>query len=235
MRVKIRRVNPWGQFGGAVQVAPSLLSCDFMQLGQQVAAVENAGAAVLHVDVMDGHFVPNLALSPGVVRSVRRGSDRLLDVHLMVTDPLFFAEPFVTAGADSVTFHIESDADPGAVIDRLRELGVGVGVSVKPRTDAGTIASVIDRVDLVLIMTVEPGFGGQEFMLDQLDKIRAVRDMAGDDARVEVDGGINLQTAPLCLQAGVDTFVAGHDIFGSSDIAGAFRSLQATVTAVAAE
>jgi len=148
-----------------------------------------------------------------------------------VTDPLFFAEPFVQAGADSVTFHIESDSDPLAVIDRLRRLGKGVGVVLKPKTPAAAIAPVAGLVDLVLIMTVEPGFGGQEFMADQLDKIRAVRDMVGPGVRVEVDGGINPETISLCARAGADTFVAGVNVFRAADIAAAYRELEAAIIA----
>ncbi len=217
--------NPWTPFAGQVLVAPSLLACDFMRLGEQVQAVTDAGTAVLHVDVMDGHFVPNLALSPGIVESVRAGSDRLLDVHLMLTNPLRFVEPFAKAGADSITFHIEAEDDPRAVIDRLRERGLGVGVVVKPGTAGEALAPYAGEVDLVLIMTVEPGFGGQSFMAEQLDKIRAVRDMVGPDVRVEVDGGIDERTGPLCVQAGADTLVIGSNIFRASDPGKAFGTM----------
>ncbi|NQU76465.1 MAG: ribulose-phosphate 3-epimerase [Planctomycetes bacterium] len=227
--------NPWSRLGHGVVVTPSLLACDFMRLGEQISAVESAGATVLHVDVMDGHFVPNLALNPGLVHSVRAGSDCLLDVHLMVTNPLFFAEPFVKAGADSITFHIEANSDPYAVIDLLRAAGVGVGIVLKPGTVVAAIAPVVELVDLVLIMTVEPGFGGQSFIADQLDKICAVREMAGQAARVEVDGGINQATAVQCVRAGADTLVAGVDIFGAEDIAAAFADLQAAAAGVAVE
>lgn len=220
-----RPTNPWAAFDGRGLVAPSLLSCDFMRLGEQIATVADAGCEVLHVDVMDGHFVPNLALSPGVVASVRAGTDRLLDVHLMVTDPLAVATSFVKAGADSITFHIEADSDPDAVIAYLRESGVGVGIVVKPKTPASAIEAFVDRVDLVLVMTVEPGFGGQSFMAEQLDKIRLIDEMTGEDLRVEVDGGINPETGARCAAAGADTFVAGANIFGAADIAGAYREL----------
>jgi len=229
-----REANPWAQFGRRPLIAPSLLSCDFMRLGEQIGIVTDAGAEVLHVDVMDGHFVPNLAISPGVVADVSAGSDRLLDVHLMLTDPLFYADPFIQAGADSITFHVEADSDPAAVIGQLREAGIGVGMVVKPGTSAEPIRPFADEVDMVLIMTVEPGFGGQSFMADQLDKITAVRDMVGPDVRVEVDGGINPETAVRCARAGADTFVAGANVFGADDIAAAFEALRTAVTSVEA-
>lgn len=223
--------NPWSQFACRSLVAPSLLACDFMRLGEQVRAVESAGAELLHVDVMDGHFVPNLALSPGVVKSVRNGTDRPLDVHLMVTDPLAFVEPFAKAGADSITFHVEADSDPEAVLNRLGELGLGAGVVLKPGTPASSLDPFVGRVDLVLVMTVEPGFGGQSFMDDQLSKIETLRSMFGPDVRLEVDGGINPETAVKCRRVGADTFVAGNDIFGADDIGKAYRALAEAIGA----
>ena len=194
-----------------------------------------AGAQVLHADVMDGHFVPNLAISPGVVSSVRAGTNSLLDVHLMVADPLFFVEPFAQAGADSITFHIEADSDPQDVIDRIRSFGLGVGLVVKPKTPVDAISEYIDQSDLVLIMTVEPGFGGQSFMEDQLEKIRLVRRMGGADLRVEVDGGINPETIVRCAEAGADTFVAGANVFQAADIAGAYNALAEAIGSTAGE
>ncbi|MFW6154149.1 MAG: ribulose-phosphate 3-epimerase [Planctomycetota bacterium] len=227
-----RTNNPWTRFAGRPLVAPSLLSADFMHLADQVDAVVGAGAEILHVDVMDGHFVPNLAISPGVVKSIRRGCDHFLDAHLMVTDPLFFAEPFITAGVDSLTFHVESDSDPREMIAALREAGIGVGITVKPGTGAETVKPYAGDVDLVLVMTVEPGFGGQSFMADQVDKIRAVRDIVGPDVRVEVDGGIDPETAVPCAEAGADTFVAGASVFGADDIPAAVKALARSATPV---
>jgi len=221
--------NPWRRLGGRLVVAPSLLACDFTRMGEQVAEVVLAGATVLHADVMDGHFVGNLAISPSVVASLRARTDRLLDVHLMVTDPMHFAGIFAEAGADSISFHIEADGEAEAMVDRLRELGVGAGVVLKPETPAEAIAPVAGSVDLVLVMTVEPGYGGQAFMGGQVAKIRAIRRMVGPGVRVEVDGGIDDETGPVCAGAGADTFVAGESIFGEPDIFGAFRSLEEAI------
>jgi len=226
--------NPWARFAGKPLVAPSLLAADFMHLADQIATVIGAGAEILHVDVMDGHFVPNLAISPGVTRSIRRGCGHFLDAHLMVTDPLFFAEPFIKAGVDSITFHVESDSDPRRMIAALRQAGVGVGVTVKPGTSAETVRPYAGEVDLVLVMTVEPGYGGQAFMADQVDKIRAVRDIVGPSVRVEVDGGIDADTVVRCVEAGADTFVAGASVFGADDIPAAVKALKRSIASARA-
>ncbi len=200
-----------------MRIAPSVLSADFTRLGEQIHLVEKARAQVLHMDIMDGHFVPNLSIGVPVVQSVRKCTDLLLDVHVMITDPLFYAEPFAKAGADLITFHIEVTADPMPVITRLRELGVGVGVSVNPGTSADAIAGIIDKVDLVLVMTVWPGFGGQKFIEPMLDKIRQIAAQLRLDQRLEVDGGIHAETIPRAARAGADTFVAGSAVFDSAD------------------
>ncbi|MCK4624839.1 MAG: ribulose-phosphate 3-epimerase [Phycisphaerae bacterium] len=222
--------NPWGRLNSGPLIAPSLLACDFARVGEQVDAVVAAGAEVLHVDIMDGHFVPNLSMGPGFVKSIRAFTDCPLDVHIMVSDPLYFAERFADAGADSVTFHIEAADRPREVIDLLRGQGLGVGVSVKPATPAGAIEGIIQDVDLVLVMTVEPGYGGQKFMEDQLPKIERIRSILRPEQRLQVDGGINPATAACCASVGADVFVAGANIFGSSDIAEAITALRLAVT-----
>ncbi len=224
---QIQSRNPWTRaVPNRAMIAPSLLAADFARLGQQIDQALAAGIEVLHVDVMDAHFVPNLSMGPGVVKSVRRYTDAPLDVHLMVTDPAYYLERFAEAGADSITFHVEATDRPRELIARLRELGLGAGMVLKPATPAESLAELVGELDMVLVMTVEPGYGGQEFMSDMLDKIARLRSMLRPEQRLQVDGGINPDTARLCRQAGADVFVAGTDIFGSNDIAAAVARLR---------
>ena len=225
----MRRGNPWTQLGGRALIAPSLLACDFARVGEQIDRVTESGADVLHVDVMDGHFAPNLSVGPSFVRSIRRYTDLPLDVHLMVTDPATYIERFADAGADSITFHVEATDDPGGLIARLGELGLGAGVTLRPGTAAESLAGVVGDVDLVLVMTVEPGYGGQEFMDNMLAKVAAVRGMLSGDRRLEVDGGIIPRTASMCRAHGADVFVAGTSLFGADDISGAVRVLREAI------
>lgn len=218
--------NPWRRLGQGPLIAPSLLACDFCRMGEQITQAIAAGAEVLHCDIMDGHFVPNLSMGPGVVKSVRNFTDHPLDVHLMVTDPKYFAEAFAKAGADSITFHIEATDKPDQIIDFLHDRGLGAGITLRPGTPASAIEAVIPRVDMVLIMTVEPGFGGQKFMENQLPKIRRIRSLLRPQQRLEVDGGINPQTAALVAAAGADVLVAGADIFGSGNIPAAVEDVR---------
>jgi ribulose-phosphate 3-epimerase len=228
----IERGNPWAGFAGRAVIAPSLLACDFAHVASEIDRVVQAGADVLHIDVMDGHFVTNLSMGPPVVESIRKYSDAVLDVHIMVTDPAYYIERFADAGSDSITFHIEAADDPLALVARLSELGLGAGVSLRPGTDAGALTDVIDAVDLVLVMTVEPGYGGQAFMDDMLDKIVAIRGMLRPDQRLEVDGGIDARTIVRCAEAGADVFVAGSKIFGADDAGEAISGLKRAVSGI---
>ena len=196
----------WTQLPPGPIVAPSLLSVDFARAGEQIDRVLGAGVKMLHVDIMDGHFVPNLSMGPPVVEKLRRYTDAALDVHLMVTDPGLFIELFAEVGADSLNFHIEACGEPGReatdraieLIERIRELGLGVGLTLKPATPADTLPDIVELVDMVLVMTVEPGFGGQKFMANMLPKIETLRGMLSDRQRLQVDGGINPETARQC-------------------------------------
>ena len=214
-------------------VAPSLLSVDFARAGEQITQVLEAGAQILHVDVMDGHFVPNLSMGPPVVDKLRKFIDVPLDIHLMVTDPGFFIEPFANAGADTLNFHIEACGryetnqldEARGLIKQIRDLGLGVGITLKPQTPVSRIDEIIELIDFVLVMTVEPGFGGQDFMSDMLPKIKALRGKLSDNQRLEVDGGIDPKTAKICRDAGADIFVAGNSIFATPDPGGVTKEM----------
>jgi ribulose-phosphate 3-epimerase len=210
---------------GTFELAPSILSADFANLGAEIAEVVQAGAKMIHLDVMDGHFVPNITLGPVVVKWIRQCTDAFLDTHLMITNPEKYAEPFAKAGADLITFHIETVKDPAEFVKYLRGLGVQVGVTLNPPTAAKTIEKVAPLCDMVLVMTVNPGFGAQAFIDDAAQKCRQVRQMVGPNVRIEVDGGIYADTIARARDYGADTFVAGNAIFGQPDRAAAMKAL----------
>ncbi len=210
-----------------IQVAPSILSADFAHLGKAVADVCAAGADLIHVDVMDGHFVPNITFGSVVVKAIKPYATVPLDVHLMMTNPQDFLCDFVDAGADQVTLHAEVEQDLVPMLQYLRSRGVKTGLSLRPRTPASILENYLPYLDLVLVMTVEPGFGGQEFLITQLPKIALIRGMIDPSKTIiQVDGGINDKSAPLCIENGASTLIAGSYIFGSPDWAKAIETLR---------
>ena len=202
---------------GTIEVVPSVLSADFARLGDEIAEITAAGVRMVHLDVMDGHFVPNITIGPPVIAKLRKESELVFDAHLMISEPAKYAERFIEAGADHITFHIEVADDPRKLIDTLHGLGRSAGICLNPETPVEAIASVAPLCDMVLVMTVHPGFGGQEFMPEAARKIARVREIVGPDIRIEVDGGIDPQTTPTVVSYGADTLVAGNAIFSKTD------------------
>jgi len=222
---------------GHLQIAPSILSADFAALGDAVAVVEGAGADLIHVDIMDGHFVPNITIGPPVVAALKRRARVPLDVHLMIEDPDRYVEAFVRAGAAMLTVHAEAVVHLHRTVHFIKSLGARAGVALNPATPVGTLEDLAGDVDYVLIMTVNPGFGGQTFIPRSESKVRAMRDLlrsAGSTAPIEVDGGIDTTTAARIVAAGADILVAGNAIFGTSDPATATRALRAAAAAAVA-
>jgi len=216
---------------GTVQIAPSILSADFARLADEIGQVVAAGVRMVHLDVMDGHFVPNITIGPPVVRWIRRCTDAVLDTHLMITDPAKYAERFVEAGSDHITFHVETVDRPAEFVEYLRGLGVTVGVTLNPETPVEAVREVAPLCDMVLVMTVHPGFGGQAFIDEAAQKCIALREWLGPDVRIEVDGGIDATTAPRVVGYGADTLVAGNAIFGQTDRRAAIEAIRRVLAA----
>ena len=215
-----------------MKIAPSVLASDFSRLGEESAAMELAGADLLHLDVMDGHFVPNITFGPPVVERLRRWVSIPFDVHLMISEPHRYAGQFAKAGADIITFHVEADCDIGETIDLIKSHGAVPGLVVKPKTSIDSVFPYLERVGMVLVMTVEPGFGGQSFMSDMLPKVSELRsriDALGLSVDIQVDGGISRETIALAAQAGANVFVVGSALFSQKDYAGAIAELRSAV------
>ncbi len=212
-----------------LKISPSLLACDFSRMGKELCAISDAGADMVHLDIMDGHFVPNLTFGPAVVGALRGKSKIVFDVHLMLADPLRFVGHFSEAGADIITFHVESSSDTAKTISAIKALGKKAGLSLRPGTPAEAVRPFLCELDMLLVMTVEPGYGGQSFMPDMLPKIKLVREwaqMLNPSLDIQVDGGIDDKTAPLVASAGANVLVAGSYIFKSGDYKAAIDSLR---------
>jgi ribulose-phosphate 3-epimerase len=211
-------------------IAPSLLACDFGNLEREVHSLEEAGARILHLDVMDGHFVPNLSLGVPIVEAVRAVTDLALDVHLMISNPEQFIEPFHRAGADLITIHMEVAPDPTPLLARIRSLGAGAGIVLNPPTPIQTVEQYLDCCDLVLTMSVMPGFGGQDFQPVALEKLRWLKERAPEGMLLSVDGGVNLDTIGPCADAGANLFVTGTALLGEEDYRGRLAELRSLAT-----
>lgn len=212
-----------------IKISPSILAADFSNLGQEARAMDAAGVEMLHIDVMDGHFVPNISFGAPVYKMIRKDFSRIFDVHLMISEPLRYIDDFVKAGADIITFHVECDSDVQATIDKIKEKGCKVGLSVKPGTPASAILPYLEQLDMVLVMTVEPGFGGQSFMEDMMPKVQEFRqaiDACGKEIDLQVDGGVNDKTAKICVENGANVLVAGSYLFKQEDYKAAVAKLR---------
>jgi len=227
-------------------IEPSILSADFGRLADEAKRIEEAGADAIHIDVMDGLFVPNITLGPKTVAAINKATDLFLDVHLMIYSPFDFVERFVASGADRITFHCEATEDIEDTLNYIRRCGIEVGIALSPDSSPELVTRYLDKIDLVLVMTVQPGFGGQDFMSEMLDKVRFIRQACNvrkigkggkvnpdtylkDPFLIQVDGGINPETAALCAEAGANVFVAGHYLYSQQDLSQGINQLRKSV------
>jgi ribulose-phosphate 3-epimerase len=211
---------------GTIQIAPSILSADFARLADEITLIESAGLNMVHLDVMDGHFVPNITIGPPVIAKLRKYSRLVFDTHLMISDPARYLDAFIESGADHITFHIEATNNPLELIEHLHGLGHTAGICLNPETPVSSIENVFFHFDMVLVMTVHPGFGAQKLIPEAAQKVAEVRRLVGPNVRIEVDGGINPITTPIVVGHGADTLVAGNAIFGRPDRLAAIEAIR---------
>lgn len=211
---------------GTIEIAPSILNADFAHIADEIAEITLAGVGMVHLDVMDGHFVPNITIGPPVIAKLRKCSNLVFDAHLMISEPDRYAESFVKAGANHITFHIEASAKHQDLIDSIHDLGATAGICLNPETPVEAIEKIAPLCDMVLVMTVHPGFGGQKFIPEAAKKVTRVREIVGPDIRIEVDGGIDTDTTPTVVSYGADTLVVGNAIFSNPDRVAAINAIR---------